>query len=98
MADNPEQAIERNKKLLAQSEALLKQAKTSLDENAEVYQKIGIEPAAVTRFTNREDYPPEAKQHIEAVINDIDQSLAQIDADHGTTRKPHRPRRSHNMI
>ena len=100
MSDNYAQDQSNPKEIIRQGKALLQQAKASLEENAKVYEQLGIDKEAVTRFTSSDQYPAESKKEVEEIKRDIEHTLAQIDADAKSSKAPKRrkARPTHSMI
>lgn len=100
MSDDIEEVIKRNEEMIRQLQASAQQAKASLEENAKVYEQLGISRDNITRFINSDRCPAEARREIEMTQQDIAQTLSQIDAAHQSARFPQRgkPRRPRNMI
>lgn len=100
MSETIEEVIKNNEEMIRQREALAAQAKATLEENASVYEKLGITRDNITRFINSDQCPAEAKRAIEEVERDIEQTLSQIDAEAKAAQGSQRskPRRPRNMI
>ena len=100
MSETIEEVIKNNEEMIRQRKALAAQAKARLEENASVYEQLGITRDNITRFASSDQCPAEAKRDIEEVERDIEQTLSQIDAEAKAAQGPQRskPRRPRNMI